>query len=110
MMASARFSARVHTGPIASVADLAARIEEAKQYGASIGRTAPLEVAFNPTGGMGVATTAAEAGARLVEHAAELAAAGVTYLNAGAPGSSLDEVLRGIASYGEHVVPALAKL
>jgi probable F420-dependent oxidoreductase len=110
MMASARFSARVHTGPIASVADLAARIREAGEYGASIGRAAPLEVAFNPTGGMGTATTAAETGARLVEHAAELAGAGVTYLNAGAPGSSLDEILSGIGWYGEHVLPALAEL
>ena len=110
MMASARFSARVHTGPIASVADLGARIREAGEYGASIGRAAPLEVAFNPTGGMGTSTTPAEAGARLVEHAAELAGAGVTYLNAGAPGSSLDEILSGIAWYGEHVLPALADL
>jgi probable F420-dependent oxidoreductase len=110
MLASARFSARVHTGPIVSVADLAARINEAREYAAWIGRSSPLEVAFNPSGGMGVAATAAEAGARLVEHAAELAGAGVTYLNTGAPGASVDELLGAIAWYGEHVIPALASL
>ncbi|HZQ83663.1 MAG TPA: LLM class F420-dependent oxidoreductase [Acidimicrobiales bacterium] len=110
MMAGPRFSERVHTGTIETVADLGARIREAAEYAASIGRVPPLEVAFNPTGAMGQSANAAEAGARLVEHAAELAAVGVTYLNAGAPGASLDEVLAAIEWFGEHVVPALATL
>jgi probable F420-dependent oxidoreductase len=110
MMAGERFSERVHTGVIATVADLEARITEAREYGASIGRTTPLEVAFNPTGAMGAAATVEEAGARLVEHARELAAAGVTYLNAGVPGSSVDEIEAGTAWYGEHVIPALTAL
>ena len=59
---------------------------------------------------MGLSASAAEAGAWLVEHATELAAAGVTYLNAGAPGSSVDEIIGGIEWYGERVIPALAAL
>ena len=110
MMATARMSARVSTGAIASVADLAARVREAGEYAAAIGRAAPLEVAFNPVGVMTPGDTPAEAGARLVEHAAELAAAGVTYLNAGVPGASLADIERATAWYGEHVIPALAPL
>jgi probable F420-dependent oxidoreductase len=110
MMAPARMSARVHTGAIPTVGDLARRIAEAKEHAASVGRAAPLEVVFNPTGTMTVSDAPAEAGARLVEHAAELAGAGVTYLNAGTPGSSVGDILAAIAWYAEHVLPALAAL
>jgi len=54
--------------------------------------------------------TAREMGERLVAHAAELASAGVTYLSAGVPGGSIDEVLDGIAWFGEHVVPQIAAI
>ena len=42
MMAAAKFSARVHTGALGSVADVAARIAEAQRHADAIGRTAPL--------------------------------------------------------------------
>ena len=45
-----------------------------------------------------------------MEHAAELAAAGVTFLNAGVPGGSLDEIVEGIAWFGEHVLPPISLL
>ncbi|HVM65656.1 MAG TPA: TIGR03619 family F420-dependent LLM class oxidoreductase [Acidimicrobiales bacterium] len=110
LMASARMSARVHTGAIGSVADVAARVREAAEHAASVGRTAPLEIAFNPTGIMALTDPPAVAGTRLVEHAAELADAGVTYLNAGTPGSTVEEIVAAIAWYGEHVLPAVARL
>jgi probable F420-dependent oxidoreductase len=109
LLAPARMSARVHTRPIESVSDLAARIDEARAYAASIGRATPLEVAFNPAGAMG-GGAATEAGPRLVEHAAELAAAGVTHLNAGVPGASLAEIVDGIAWYGGHILPSITGL
>ncbi len=109
MLARPGLSARVLTRPIATVDDLAERIAEAHAHAASIGRVAPLEVAFNPAGAMG-GGTAREAGPRLVEHAGELAAAGVTHVNAGVPGSSLDEILDGIAWFADHVVPPIIAL
>jgi probable F420-dependent oxidoreductase len=109
MLARRGLSARVLTRPIGSVDDLAARIAEAHAHAAAIGRTAPFEIAFNPEGAMG-AGNAREAGARLVEHAAELAAAGVTFLNAGVAGGSLAEIVDGIAWFGEHVLPPIGAL
>jgi probable F420-dependent oxidoreductase len=109
LLAPPRMSARVATRPIGSVDDLAARIAEARAYATSIGRVAPLEVAFNPAGAMG-GGTASDAGPRLVEHAAELAAAGVTYLNAGVPGASIAEIAEGIAWFGGHVLPSITAL
>jgi probable F420-dependent oxidoreductase len=109
MLARRGLSARVLTRPIATVDDLAARIAEAHAHAATVGRTAPLEIAFNPAGAMG-GGNAREAGPNLVEHAAELAAAGVTFLNAGVPGGSLDEIVEGIAWFGEHVLPPISLL
>jgi probable F420-dependent oxidoreductase len=109
MLARRGLSARVLTRPIGSVDDLAARIAEAHAHAAAVGRTAPLEIAFNPAGAMG-GGNAREAGPRLVEHAAQLAAAGVTFLNAGVPGGSLDETVEGIAWFAEHVLPPIAAL
>ena len=109
MLARRGLSARVLTRPIATVDDLAARIAEAHAHGAAVGRTTPLEIAFNPAGAMGQGD-AREGGPRLVEHAAELAAAGVTYLNTGVPGASLAEMVDGIAWFGEHVLPPITAL
>jgi len=109
LLAPPRMSARVATRPIGSIDDLAARIAEARAYAASIGRVAPLEVAFNPAGAMG-GGPASDAGPRLVEHAAELAAAGVTYLNAGVPGASIAEIAEGIAWFGGHVLPSITAM
>ena len=109
LLAPARMSTRVHTSAIETVEDLAARIDEARAHAASVGRAAPLEIAFNPAGVMGQGP-ARDTGARLVEHAAELAAVGVTYLNAGVPGGSVDEVLDGIAWFADHVLPQIGAL
>jgi len=109
MLARRGLSARVLTRPIGTVDDLAERIAEAHAHAAAVGRTAPLEIAFNPAGAMG-GGDAREAGPRLVEHAAELAAAGVTFLNAGVPGGSLDETVEGIGWFGEHVLPPITAL
>jgi probable F420-dependent oxidoreductase len=109
MLARRGLSARVLTRPIGSVDDLAARIAEARAHAAAVGRTAPLEIAFNPQGAMG-GGDARDAGPRLVEHAAELSAAGVTFLNAGVPGDSLVEIVDAIAWFGEHVVPPINAL
>jgi probable F420-dependent oxidoreductase len=100
MLAPAAFSGRVRTRPLATVADLGARIAEAHAYAASVGRQAPLDVAFSP---VGVGTDRD----RLVEHVAELAAAGVTFLNGGVPGDSLGEILDNIAWFGSEVLPAI---
>ena len=109
MLAPGRLSARVHTRPIGSVDDLASRIAEAHAHAAAVGRVAPLEIAFNPAGVMG-GGTAADAGRRFVDHAAELAAAGVTHLNGGVPGASLREILEGIEWFGGHVLPSIGAL
>jgi len=109
LLAPARMSSRVRTRPIETVEDLAARIGEAHAHAAAVGRVAPLEIAFNPAGVMGRGS-ARETGARLVAHAVELASAGVTYLHAGVPGGSLDEVVDGIAWFGEQVIPEIDAL
>jgi len=107
MLAPAGMSGRVRTRPLETVADLGARIAEARALAVEIGRTRPFDVAFSPAGAsMGARSRGGVA--RLVDHAAELAAAGVTFLNTGVPGPSLDELLDNIAWFGAEVLPAIA--
>jgi probable F420-dependent oxidoreductase len=103
MLAPAAFSGRVRSRPIATIEDLAVRISEARAHAESIGREGPFDVAFSPVGS-GMAPPRAE---RLVSHVAELASAGVTFLNGGVPGDSLAEILDNIAWFGSEVLPAI---
>jgi len=107
MLTTERSSSRVRSWPITSVADLAARVAQARDHAESVGRKLPFDVAFSPAG-LALEPGARDGGARLADHAAELAAAGVTYLNAGVPGATLSEVLDNIAWFGAEVMPAVA--
>jgi len=106
MLAPARFSARVRSRAIETVAELGDRIAAARAHADAIGREAPFDVAFSPAGAdMGARSR--EAVGRLVDHTAELAEAGVTFLNAGVPGGTLAELLDNIRWFGAEVLPAI---
>jgi probable F420-dependent oxidoreductase len=107
MLTTERSSSRVRSWPMASVADLGARVVEAREHAAAVGRKAPFDVAFSPAGQV-LEPGSRDSGARLADHAAELADAGVTYLSAGVPGATLAEVLDNIAWFGADVLPAVA--
>ncbi len=108
MLTTERSSSRVRSWPITSVADPGRpRWPRPREHAAAVGRKAPFDVAFSPAG-QALEPGSRDSGARLAEHATELAGAGVTYLNAGVPGATLAEVLDNIAWFGAEVMPAVA--
>jgi probable F420-dependent oxidoreductase len=105
MLAPAKLSSRVRSRPLTSVADLGERVAEAREYAASIGRERPFEVAFSP-----IWKWSRPDPEPVVAGAAELAAAGVGWLNGGVPGDSLAEVVDNIGWFGTAVLPAISAL
>ena len=106
MFAPASVSARVRSRAIPSIAALAERISEAHQHAEAAGRTTPFDVAFSPPGAALDARSREQVG-RLVDTIGELAAAGVTFLNAGVPGDGIEEIVENVAWFGAEVLPAI---
>lgn len=107
----ARAVRRRRTPAIETVSDLRSRIAWARKEAERVGRTNALEVVFMPLGdGMsGAGGGAGRGGAdAVVEHVAELAAAGVTYLCTAVPGESRAELRANVERYGEEVVRRIA--
>ena len=91
-----------------SIDDLRAGGTYAREHADAVGRTAPLEVAFMPLGlDMFAGPVPSE---RVVESAAELRDAGMTYLVTSVPGDTKAELLDNVARYGDEVVAAVDKL
>jgi probable F420-dependent oxidoreductase len=109
MLARAGSAGRVRSRAITDVSELAARIAEAHRHADAVGRTEPLEIAMSPTGA-GLNPRAHQGADQFVEQVSEVAAAGVTFLNAGVPGESLSEVVDNIGWFGAEVLPAIAAL
>jgi probable F420-dependent oxidoreductase len=106
MLAPEGVSARVRSRAIPTVAVLAERIAEAHRHAEEVGRTTPFDVAFSPPGAA-MDPHSRDGVGRLVDTTAELAAAGVTFLNAGVPGDSLDEFVENVTWFGNEVLPAI---
>lgn len=92
---------RRHSPAVETIEDLRARIDYARSYSESVGRTTPLTIAYAAGGSSDDLVSAAEA----------LAEAGVTYLYGGtAPVDTRKEFLAEVALMGKTVVPRLAAI
>ena len=94
-----QFAKRRRTAVVEAPDDIRSRLAYAREIGASVGRTAPLEVAFTPRLLRDFGTPAFERQA-FVDHVGALAAAGVTYLCTNLPGASRAQHLENIARFG----------
>jgi probable F420-dependent oxidoreductase len=102
----AAHAGRRRTPAIESAADIRERLAYAAGLARAAGRTAPLEVALTARG-LGSFGTAAFDAPAFVADVAELAAAGVTYLNVNLPATTRAEHLDRIARFGDQVLARL---
>jgi probable F420-dependent oxidoreductase len=107
MPSPAKANKRLKTPGIENVDDLRARIEEAHEYAESVGRAAPLEIAFMPMG-LDMFTNAAVQPGPVVDNIQELAAAGVTYACVTVPGDTRAAIRAGMDVFAADVLPAVA--
>jgi probable F420-dependent oxidoreductase len=105
----ARMAPHVRTPALESLDDLRQRLGMARSLAAECGRRAPLEVVFMPTG-TDMMSGEAPRSDRIIESAADLASAGVSYLTLTLPGDSRSQFLDNVSRFGEEVLPALAAL
>jgi probable F420-dependent oxidoreductase len=98
MPSPAKASKRLHTPPIESFDDLAARIEESRESARSHGRTAPLEYVFMPLG-LDMFTNAPVDAAKAIESIGALQAVGVTYATTTVPGDTRADMLANLATF-----------
>jgi len=94
---------RLHTPAIASLDDLADRLQYARDHAAAVGRTQPLEIAFMPSG-LDMFTNGTVDPGPILESVHALADLGVTYLTVTLPGTSVREVLDHIATFATEVL------
>jgi len=107
MPSPAKANKRLKTPGIENVAELRARIEEAREHATAVGRTEPLEVAFMPMG-LDMFTNAPVQPAAVIESVQELSAAGVTYACITVPGDTRRELLANLEVFATDILPAVA--
>jgi len=107
MPSPAKATKRLKTPGIENVDDLRARIEEAQDHAASVGRSAPLEIAFMPMG-LDMFTNAKVDPAAAVDGIRELAGVGVTYTCITIPGDTRAEVRANLDVFGSEILPVVA--
>jgi hypothetical protein len=100
---------RLRTPAIATLDDLAARLAYARDHAETVGRTAPLEVVFMPTG-LDMFTNAGVDTAQIVDNAAALAELGVTYLTLTLPGRDRATFLSQLDAFADGALGALGAL
>jgi probable F420-dependent oxidoreductase len=100
---------RLHTPPITSHDELAARIGYAREHAAAVGRTAPLEIVFMP-GGLDMFSNAGVDTSRVVDGIAELAHLGVTSLTVSLPGDTRATFLNQLETFGRDVLDPVRDL
>jgi probable F420-dependent oxidoreductase len=106
MPSPAKATKRLHTPPLETLDDLAARIAEAEGAAKAHGRTTPLEYVFMPMGLDMFTNAAVDAGA-VLDGLARLREVGVTYATVTVPGETRDEMLTAIATFRDDILPAL---
>ncbi|WP_436772358.1 LLM class F420-dependent oxidoreductase [Yinghuangia sp. YIM S09857] len=109
MPAPAKASKSLKTPGIESLDDLRARLDYAREYAESVGRTDPIDVIFMPRGLSMFSGADIDADA-VVEDLAEQAAAGVTGVTIALPARTRAEFLEQTALFGERIVPGVKKL
>lgn len=100
---------RLHTPAIASRDDLAARLAYAREHAAAVGRTAPLEIVFMPSG-LDMFTNARVDAGPVLESVHALAELGVTYLTVTLPGTSVRDVLGHVSTFATEVLEPIRDL
>lgn len=109
MPSPAKAEKRLHTPPLESLDDLAARIGRARDYAAEVGRATPLDIVFMPLG-LDMFTNAPVEPGPVVESIRALAQVGVTYVTISVTGDRRDEVLANLATFGDEILPEVASL
>jgi len=109
MPSPARSAGLLRTPGLETVMDLAARLVFAREYADQIGRSAPLEVGFTPSG-LSMFAGARPEPAAVVDSLRELAAIGVGYATVTLPADSRADFLRAVDVFGAEVLPAVAQL
>lgn len=109
MPSPAKAAGLLRTPGMESLADLKDRLGYAAEHAAAVGRTAPLEVAFMPSGLSMFATERVNADA-LVEGIAAMAEVGVTYATVTSPAESRAELLEFIDVFATQVLPQVESI
>jgi probable F420-dependent oxidoreductase len=94
---------RLHTPAIASLDDLARRLDYAREHAATVGRTEPLEIVFMPSG-LDMFTNGAIDPGPILESVHALADLGVTYLTVTLPGRLVHDLLDHITTFAAEVL------
>jgi probable F420-dependent oxidoreductase len=97
------------TEELATIAQLAALIDYAKEHGEAVGRTKPLTICMGRMGEASLTPGNASDAARAVEDYAEMAALGVSWTTIGVPAPSLDAFIDNLAWLGEAVIAPARK-
>jgi len=105
----ARSAARRHTPALETLDDLRARIIEAHEVAAAVGRTAPLEIVFMPLG-LDMFTNAPVVPETVVASIRDLATVGVTYVTTSVPGETRAEVLANLEAFRDSILPEVRAL
>jgi alkanesulfonate monooxygenase SsuD/methylene tetrahydromethanopterin reductase-like flavin-dependent oxidoreductase (luciferase family) len=100
--ATVGYAQSTRTAEISTVADIAARIEQAKAHATEVGRTEPLDVCFSA---FAVSDESLPIAERLAE-AEQLEAAGVTWTTVPAKGDDRQSVLDQIHRFGDDIIGA----
>lgn len=98
---------RLKTPAIETRADLAGRIEYAREHARAIGRTEPLDIVFMP-GGLDMFSNAGVDAAQVVDAIGELADVGVSGVTVTLPGETRDEFREQVLAFGRDVLAPIA--
>jgi len=100
---------RLHTPAIATLAELISRVDYARDHAAALGRDAPLEIVFMPSG-LDMFTNAGLDPGPVLDSIRALATVGVTYLTVTLPGATIGEVRDQVAAFGDAVLTPIRAL
>jgi probable F420-dependent oxidoreductase len=99
----ARSAARRRTPALETLGDLVDKLDLAREHAAAVGRRAPLEIVFMPLG-LDMLSAGGFDGPAVVDHIAELASVGVTYVCVALAGDSRAEFLANVERFGTAVL------
>jgi alkanesulfonate monooxygenase SsuD/methylene tetrahydromethanopterin reductase-like flavin-dependent oxidoreductase (luciferase family) len=103
----AQLSSTARTASLESDDDLRARIDYLRDYAASVGRKAALDIAFTPALEHGAQARQAFEPQKLVDRIGRLRELGVTCFMMGVPATTRAEFCEGARRYAEHVIAKL---
>ena len=107
--ATARLVVSSGPAPLVSVDDLAERLDDARAYAESVGRTTPLDICFVPEG-MTISHPADVDEDAIVGSCRALADIGVTWVIVALPGDTRQEQLATVEQWAATVLPVLHAL